>query len=705
MSAMTPYDAEISLSPRADDASVKPTTFRRAIRDIKTGTWAPLIENVRNAHQRHGKEGSDRVKKTLPGIIFAGKFSKRSAANLIQHSGLICADLDHLGDQVGAYKERFASDPHVLAVFVSPTGTGLKAIFRCDPERSHKQSFEAMEHYVIQNFGVTPDEKCSDSSRLCFVSHDPELEEVENAEVIPYPPPRAEAPQPKPANPPTGELKPGDDFNARAQHLVPDLLRKHGWTHFRGKYWCRPGKENAVSASWDVIPGVFHPFSNSPETRLPTNKEGFDAFALYTHLEHGGDFKAAARQLHRDGYGSQTEPRKVIPPAVPASNGTHPTRQEQNLEKIAGPAPKPTGPLRKPSEFHLAPATDPSSLLGNRYLNRGDGLVISGQSGCGKSSMQAQMAEAWSLGEDFMGIRPASPLSSLIVQSEDSDGDIAEAWQSIRHVRQRTASQSEATDARVRIVTDRVNRGARFLASLRQHIAEFKPDLVWINPLQAFVDGDITSAKDIGAFLREGLNGLNEPATFGIVLIHHTTKPATGKDRHDRLWHEQMYDMAGGAEIINWARAIISIKPQEEPGTFSLRLAKRGRRAGVTREVEQGAGVRMEPVTEIGIRHSTGKLPGGQPIIFWESMAMPDKKKIAGESGGRPSKYKFTDYRPVFPTKQSEGLPLAVLHRALEAQNPIKKDTLFHALKRWAADGDVEIVSEPGKPDRYRAAL
>ena len=38
--------------------------------------------------------------------------------------------------------------------------------------------------------------------------------------------------------------------------------------------------------------------------------------------------------------------------------------------------------------------------------------------------------------------------------------------------------------------TERVLRGEQFLHALRRRIAQFKPDLVWLNPLQAFMVGD-----------------------------------------------------------------------------------------------------------------------------------------------------------------------------------------------------------------------
>lgn len=369
------------------------------------------------------------------------------------------------------------------------------------------------------------------------------------------------------------------------------------------------------------------------------------------------------------------------------------------------PGSKSKAPARPLSSFSIPPKNDPSVLLGNRYLNRGDGLILSGPSGMGKSSISLQAAACWAIGRPFMGIPPNGCLKILIVQSEDSDGDIAEVWASIVHCLAPSAEDLILLDKNIRIVTDRVNRGTRFVSSLRAHVAEFKPDIAILNPLQAFIDGDVTESKDIGAFLREGLNGLNEPPTFGYLIVHHTTKPATGKDRSERLWHEVMYDMAGGAEIINWARGIISLRPTATEGTFRLILAKRGRRAGVVREVEQGAGTRMEPVTTIGMRHSTGKLPSGTPIIFWEPCALTDDAPKK-ESTGRPSKYKFSDYRNLFPPASGKGMALNELERALSPNGPISRKSLHDVVVRWMEnDEPIEIIDVQGQPRRYRLTV
>lgn len=364
----------------------------------------------------------------------------------------------------------------------------------------------------------------------------------------------------------------------------------------------------------------------------------------------------------------------------------------------------PPTPGRRPSEFSIPTPRDPSILLGNRYLNRGDALILSGSSGIGKSSISLQAVAEWATGQPFFGIKPNGALRSLIIQSEDSDGDVAEVWHSILHARKFDAAQLKALDANIQIVTDRVNRGNDFLHALRRHVDAFKPDLVWLNPLQAFSDCDITESKDLGRFLRGGLNGLN-PNLFGYVIVHHTTKPATGKDRAERLWHEVMYDMAGGAELINWARGIISLRPEATVGDFTLHLAKRGRRAGVVTQSEDGFGT-LVPVTAIPVRHATGSYQhngGIYPLIFWEPRTPTPAAEPSTAKGGRPSKYSWSQYRDVFPPHSSPGLDLSKLERALLVNGKIERKSLHDVCCRWRDEGVVEIIEGiEGQPRRYR---
>ena len=94
--------------------------------------------------------------------------------------------------------------------------------------------------------------------------------------------------------------RPGDDFNARGD--VRAVLEAHGWQCVRqaeNEYWRRPGKAGGWSAS--LKDGVFYVFSSSAAPFEPNR--AYAPFAVYTLLEHGGDYAEAARALRTEGYG------------------------------------------------------------------------------------------------------------------------------------------------------------------------------------------------------------------------------------------------------------------------------------------------------------------------------------------------------------------------------------------------------------------
>lgn len=368
-------------------------------------------------------------------------------------------------------------------------------------------------------------------------------------------------------------------------------------------------------------------------------------------------------------------------------------------------------PTRSVVDFTVPEDGDRSVLLGDRYLNRGDGAVLSSTSGMGKSSLSLQMAVLWALGRPAFGIRPNGPLTSIIIQSEDSDGDVAEVWESLRHCLSLTDADISTLRTRLHIVTDRTSRGPRLIARLRSLIRTTSPDLVWLNPLQAFIDGDVTHAQDLGRFLREGLNSLNEPPSFGYFIVHHTTKPATGKEKHDRQWHEVMYDMAGGAEIINWARAIMSLRATPDKGDFTLELAKRGARAGLTQRIEDGLNTRTEVVTSIPLRHSretihipTRKRP--MRAIFWEPRT-PVASDTPAEPprGGASRKYSFPEFRSSFPAHSEPPRRVAEIFRSAQQNVPVGSQRAFYNLvRRFVEDGEVEDIVDRNGTHLYRQA-
>lgn len=357
----------------------------------------------------------------------------------------------------------------------------------------------------------------------------------------------------------------------------------------------------------------------------------------------------------------------------------------------------------------VVPADDDRSvLLGNRYLCRGDGAVLVSSSGMGKSALSIQGAVTWAFGKPFMGIRPNGKLRSLIIQSEDSDGDIGEVWASICYKMQLSPEDRQFATENVIVVSDRVNRGPAFMAELRRQVTAAKFDLVWINPLAAFISGDATTQEATADFLRAGLNGINSESQFGYIIVQHTTKPATGKDRSERKWFEVMYDMAGSYDIIGWARCIMSLRPTDTTGEFNLVLAKRGSRAGVTKKVPHGAGYRHEPTITIPLRHCNERMPvpgltREVPVIFWEAREeLPPEEQVPDRQTGRPKKNSISDFIGIFPVGAPNALGVnELMRRALEIRH-IAKGTLYsvinEALERRMIVCD---SSNPKSPSYY----
>lgn len=101
-------------------------------------------------------------------------------------------------------------------------------------------------------------------------------------------------------------LKPGDDFNQRASW--DDILTgwKKGQTVGDRTHWIRPGKSHGTSAT--TTADVLCCFSSNtplPQFNNSTGDNALSKFATYAHLNHGGDFSAAARDLWDRGYGSR----------------------------------------------------------------------------------------------------------------------------------------------------------------------------------------------------------------------------------------------------------------------------------------------------------------------------------------------------------------------------------------------------------------
>ncbi len=108
--------------------------------------------------------------------------------------------------------------------------------------------------------------------------------------------------------PTDGTLRPGDDFNDRADWRQ-DVLLPSGWQYSHNvgttEYWTRPGKDvrDGHSASLNWVPDRLWVWS-AGDSGLQEQR-AYDKFSAHVIMAYGGDFTGAARDLAARGFGTQ----------------------------------------------------------------------------------------------------------------------------------------------------------------------------------------------------------------------------------------------------------------------------------------------------------------------------------------------------------------------------------------------------------------
>ena len=218
------------------------------------------------------------------------------------------------------------------------------------------------------------------------------------------------------------------------------------------------------------------------------------------------------------------------------------------------------------------------NLLGNRWLSVEQGAFIVAPSGHGKSTLVTQSTADWGCGLASFGIHPSRPLRVLIIQSEDDDNDVTEMAMLIDRL---GLSQTQRELVRKNTHIEWLNdvTGAEFFLAADDFLTAFPADLLIINPYSAYQGGDMTDDKLNNEFLRIRLSALCTKHQCGALVIHHTTKTQY-QTFENFSWYVWMYNMAGGASLTNWARAVLIMVPSSIPGTYKFIAAKRFEKIG-----------------------------------------------------------------------------------------------------------------------------
>ena len=153
----------------------------KILKAIKDGAFKDKVEAIRNEND---KGNQSRLKSSLTSILFSSskqegvesgrnnKISWRTDKGLVEHSGLMCLDLDKFSNEFEmiSIKDDLMNDDYVFSVFVSPSGEGLKVLVKVPTQiENHRKYFYGLkEHFNSPNF----DDSCVNEARVCYASYD-----------------------------------------------------------------------------------------------------------------------------------------------------------------------------------------------------------------------------------------------------------------------------------------------------------------------------------------------------------------------------------------------------------------------------------------------------------------------------------------------------------------------------------------------------
>ena len=147
---------------------------------VRATEWAEKIDKFRET-------GDQALKRKLPAFIFqstfdetkspkgkVGAWRKQAATRL---TGLVVMDVDHIEDPRGVFdnvimKECKNEKNGILLVYITPSGKGLKIVFKADVT---KGNLIDNQHAMAEVLGVEVDESCKDGSRMSFICKESDI--------------------------------------------------------------------------------------------------------------------------------------------------------------------------------------------------------------------------------------------------------------------------------------------------------------------------------------------------------------------------------------------------------------------------------------------------------------------------------------------------------------------------------------------------
>jgi hypothetical protein len=184
---------EYSISYQEDTRArlSKEITIEESLRLIKSDGYKARIQDLRTHLKNGNRTEYDKQKVKLPAVTFCATFeNKRRKEHIKRYNSIIVIDIDKLEEQelkkVWGFLEE---DPLIFTFWKSPSNKGIKGLIsiqynfelnRGNIDLAHKSAFKKLSDYFNNNYAIELDKSGSDTTRLCFFSHDNGLVLKEN---------------------------------------------------------------------------------------------------------------------------------------------------------------------------------------------------------------------------------------------------------------------------------------------------------------------------------------------------------------------------------------------------------------------------------------------------------------------------------------------------------------------------------------------
>jgi hypothetical protein len=151
----------------SDTTNPKYFDIDTVLEQIKSCKIQKQIDAIRNESDKKIKT---ELKKNLPCILFAGKFTKRNDKSITEHSGFVVLDWDKL-ENVEEKKNELKKHSFIYSLFVSPSGDGLKGVVRIPKEIENHRGYYRGLMALFPELDATS----INESRICYASCDSEI--------------------------------------------------------------------------------------------------------------------------------------------------------------------------------------------------------------------------------------------------------------------------------------------------------------------------------------------------------------------------------------------------------------------------------------------------------------------------------------------------------------------------------------------------